>query len=343
VKASKSSIGRSVDQPDAKIRFYLFLGPDEAQSRGLAARLLHALGAQKFAVSGAAVKSNPTLLADEAAALSLFGERRLIWVEPAGVEVLEGVEALLSAEAVESAVAAIAGALPRSSPLVKLAEASPLALAFAAYAPEGGDAARMVTDLGRRVGLKISEPVAARIAESCGNDQAIVAQELEKLALYVGASPHSPKELGHDAVDAVGADTKDADFLHLADLALLGELGELAEAISRLPAAGSEAVPAVRSLQRRLLFLAPARARIERGERLDGVMASFGKALFWKDKDRVSAMLNRWTADDLATLAARAGALEHNLMFGDAPPREALGQELLAIARKAQSADSLRR
>jgi DNA polymerase-3 subunit delta len=289
------------------------------------------------------VKSNPSLLADEAAALSLFGERRLIWVEPAGVEVLEGVEALFSAEAVESAVAAIAGALPRSSPLVKLAEASPLALAFTAYAPEGGDAARMVTDLGRRVGLKISEPVAARIAESCGNDQAIVAQELEKLALYVGASPHSPKELGHDAVDAVGADTKDADFLHLADLALLGELGELAEAISRLPAAGSEAVPAVRSLQRRLLFLAPARARIERGERLDGVMASFGKALFWKDKDRVSAMLNRWTADDLATLAARAGALEHNLMFGDAPPREALGQELLAIARKAQSADSLRR
>ena len=36
----------------------------------------------------------------------------------------------------------------------------------------------MVIDLGRRFGLKVSPPVAARIAESCGNDQAIVSQEL---------------------------------------------------------------------------------------------------------------------------------------------------------------------
>ena len=78
----------------------------------------------------------------------------------------------------------------------------------------------MVVDLGRRVGLKIAPPVAARIADACGNDQAIVAQELEKLALYLDASPHSPKELDHDAIDAVGADTGEGDFLRLADLAL---------------------------------------------------------------------------------------------------------------------------
>ena len=51
----------------------------------------------------------------------------------------------------------------------------------------------MVADLGRRVGLKIGTPVAARIADACGNDQAVVMQELEKFALYAGASPHSPK------------------------------------------------------------------------------------------------------------------------------------------------------
>ena len=43
----------------------------------------------------------------------------------------QGVEALLGAPAVESPVVAIAGALPKSSALLKLAEASPLALAFA--------------------------------------------------------------------------------------------------------------------------------------------------------------------------------------------------------------------
>ncbi len=337
MKATKASIGRLVDQPDPKIRFYLFLGPDEAQSRALAARLLGALGAAKSALSGGSLKSNPALLPDEAAALSLFGERRLIWIEPAGNDILEAVESLLAAPKVENAVAAIAGVLARSSALLKLAETSPNALAFTAYAPEGEDAARMVADLGRRVGLKISPVVAARIADTCANDQAIVAQELEKLALYVGASPHSPRELEHEAVDAVGADSNEGDFLRLADLALLGEISELGEAIARLSAGGSEAIPALRSLQRRLLMLAPARARIERGERLDGVMASFGKTLFWKDKAVVEKMLRTWSATDLATVAERAGELERNLMFAEMPERDALGEELLAIARKARS------
>ena len=338
VKANKGTIGRALDQADPKIRFYLFCGPDEAQSRALGARLLEGLGATKSVLASAAVKSNPALLVDEAAALSLFGERRLIWIEPATNDIAEAVETLLGAEAVESAAVAIAGSLTKTSPLLKLSEASPRALAFTAYMPEGDEAARMVGDLGRRVGLKIRSSVGARIAEACGNDQAIVAQELEKLALYNGASPHSPKDLEEEAIDAVGVDSSEGDFLRLADLALLGEVSQIAEEVARMPAAGSEAIPAIRSLQRRLLTLAPARARIERGERLDAVMASFGRSLFWKDKDRVQAMLKRWTADDLATIAERAGALERNLMFTEMPIREALGEELLAIARKARSA-----
>jgi DNA polymerase-3 subunit delta len=340
VKASKQSIGRAVDQPNSQTRFYLFHGPDEAQSRALGQRLAKALEATKFIVAAAAVKSDPAALADEAGAMSLFGGARAIWIEPAGDDIAAGVEALLEAPAPESPVVAIAGALPKASPLLKLAEASPLALAFTAYAPEGDDAARMVADIGRRVGLKISPPVAARLADVCSNDQAVVAQEVEKLALYVGASPHSPRELEHDALDAVGAECNQGDFQRLADLALLGEVAELADAVTRLSAGGTESIPAVRSLQRRLLFLAPARARVERGERLDAVMTSFGRALFWKDKSSVERMLQRWTAAELATIAQRAGALERALIFSEAPERESLGEELLAIARKARSRPS---
>lgn len=338
MKAAKPSIARAVDQPDPRIRFYLFYGPDEAQSRALAGRLAEALSASRFLVASGSVKSDPALLADEAGAMNLFGGKRLIWIEPAGEDIVAGVEALLELPAAESPVVAIAGGLRKTSGLLKLAEASSEALAFAAYAPEGQDAERLVIDLGRRVGLKISPPVAARIAAGAGNDQAVVAQELEKLSVYLDASPHSPKELDHDAVDAVGADTAEGDFQRLADLALGGAMTELADELARLPAGGSEAIPVVRSLQRRLLMLAPARARVERGERVDAVMASLGRALFWKDKPVVGRMLAKWNAEDLARVAERAGKLERELIFSDVPDREALGEELLAIARKARNA-----
>jgi DNA polymerase-3 subunit delta len=268
--------------------------------------------------------------------MSLFGGKRVVWIEPASKDIEEGVAALLEGPDTESAVVAIAGALSRTSGLLKLAESSSLALAFAAYVPEGQDAERMVIDLGRRYGLKIGSSVAARVAENAGNDQAIAAQELEKLALYIDASPQTPKELDHSAIDDVGADNAERDFQRLADLAMSGEIGELADELARLPAGGSEAIPVVRSLQRRLLMLAPIRARIERGERLDAVLTSAGKALFWKDKAKVQQMLAKWSAEDLATAADRAGKLERSLMFTAAPDREALGEELLAIARKAR-------
>jgi DNA polymerase III subunit delta len=337
VKASKASIGRSVDQPNRDLRFYLFHGPDEAQSRALGARLVEALGASRFLIPAAAIKSDPASLADEAGAMNLFGGVRAVWIEPATKDIEQGVVALLEGPATESPVVAIAGALPKTSPLLKLAEGSPQALAYVSYRPEGQDAERMVIDVGRRFGLKIESPVAARIAAAAANDQAIVGQELQKLALYVDASPQSPKPLDHDAIDAVGADNSEGDFQRLADLALSGNVGELADELARLPTASSEAIPIVRSLQRRVLMLAPIRARIERGERPDAVMTSMGRALFWKDKPAVERMLKKWRAEDLSTVAERAGKLERELMFTPVPDREALGEELLAIARKAHS------
>ena len=92
----------------------------------------------------------------------------------------------------------------------------------------------MVIDLGRRFGLKISPPVAARLADAAGNDQAIVAQELQKFALYIDASPQAPKELDHGAIDEVGADNAEGDFQRLADLALAGRSTSLTDELARL-------------------------------------------------------------------------------------------------------------
>lgn len=336
MKAARGTIGRALDKPDGEVRLYLFHGPDEGQSRALGERLLKGLGSARFVVGSPALKSDPALLADEAGAMSLFGEPRAIWVEPAGDEIADAVEALLEAPASESPAIVIAGALRKSSALLKLAEGHRSALAHASYVPEGQEAERMVAEVGRAHGLRIAPGVAARVADACGNDQANVGQELAKLALYVAASPEAPKDLDHGSVDAVGADLPEGDFLGLADLALSGELAEVGEALARLSPAGTEAIPVIRSLQRRLLMLAPMRARVEAGERSSAVMTSLGKSLFWKDKPLLEKLLATWDARGLETVSERAGRLERQLMRPDSPPpAEALGEELTAIARRA--------
>ncbi|WP_395624041.1 DNA polymerase III subunit delta [Sphingomonas daechungensis] len=336
MKAAKGSIGRSVDQPDPSIRFYLFHGTDESQSSALGERLVAALKASKQAIAPASLRSDPALLTDEAGAIDMFGGSKVIWLQPASEESLAAVEALLDAPALESPVVAIAGRLTKTSGLLKLADSHPRALSHVSYELDARDAERLVTELGRTEGLRMQPIIAARIAEGCSNDRRMIAQELAKLALYLHASPNAPKELDSEALDAVGA-AIGGDFLGIADLALSGDVRSLGEALADMDEGGRDAIPVIRSLQRRLLMLAPIRARVDAGDSVAAVMTSMGKALFWKDKPLVERMLGMWDSSGLARVAERAGDLERRLMRGDAPPpAEALGEELVAIARQAR-------
>jgi len=335
MKAAKASLGRALDQPDPAVRFYLFHGPDEAGSRALAERLLKGLAAEKFAMLSQAVKSDPAALADEAGAISLFGGRRAIWFEPASDEVSEGVAALLDAPACESPVIAVAGSLRKTSSLLKLAEADPAALSHISYVPEGRDLERLVVELGRGVGLRVPPELAQRIAAGAAGNQAIATQELTKFALYLDASSDNPRELDPVTVDLLGADSVEADLMRLGDLALMGRLDALLEELGRLPHGGSEAIPILRALQRRLLMLVPLRARIERGESVDGVMTSMGKALFWKDKPLLQRMLSAWPAERLAEATTRVSQLERQIMLRPLADEAALGETLVTLARAA--------
>lgn len=336
MKAVKASLAKALDRPNPDIRFYLFHGPDEAGSRSLAGQLLRGLGnADKFVVLAQAVKADAAVLADEAGAISLFGGRRAIWIEPAGDEIATGVEALLEAPASESSVIAIAGSLRRTSALLKLAESHPAALSHISYVPEARDLERIVIDLGRDQGLRVPPDLARRIAAASGGSQEVAAQELGKFALYLGAEASNPRELDPEAIDLLGADSAEADLMRLGDLALAGRMDALLDELARLPHGGSEAVPVLRALQRRLLMLAPLRARVERGERLDAVMTSMGKSLFWKDKPLIERQLAAWPADRLAEAAARVSALERQVMLRPLDDQAALGETLVTLARAA--------
>jgi len=335
VKLAGSAIGRAIDRPDPAVRFYLFYGPDDAGSRHLATRLLKSLGAEKFSVMAATVKTDPAVLADEASAMALFGGPRAIWIEPAGDEIADGVASLLAAGSVESPVIAIAGALRKTSGLVKLAETNGAAAAIISYIPEGREADQMVIAAGRAEGLRIESDVAARLAADCGNNQAIVAQEVAKFAIFLDAASDRLRELTHEVVDLLGADSSEGNLMRLGDLALAGDGRELLEEIERAAIAPNEAIPVVRALQRRLLQLAPLRARVERGERVDGVLTSLGKALFWKDKPLLQRLLSNWNAERIAQAMERSAALERAAILSDEPPVAALGEELVTIARAA--------
>lgn len=336
MKANLGQVDQALKDP-LRTRFFLFYGPDEANSRSLAKMLAEAAGAEaeRVDLSGAELRADPARLADEAASISLFGGARYIIVEPAGDEAVPAVEALLESPGPGNPVAIVAGALKATSRLLKLALAEPSALAFASYVPEGRDADRMVLDLARERGLQMRPDIARRIADSSGGNRAIVAQELAKYALYLDAAPERPQPIDHDVIDAIGAASEEGDLSRLVDSVASGDSAALQAELIRLSSEGVEGIPLLRALIRRMTLLAKLRAELERGNSVGSVMASQGKAIFWKEKDAVAFQLSRWRSEFIAKGMGRLLEAERQVKASGGLGPLAVDEELFAICRQA--------
>jgi DNA polymerase-3 subunit delta len=337
VKANRPQIDRALKARGANTRFFLFHGPDEAGSRALARSLAASLGpeAERIDLSGAELKADPARLADEAASISLFGGARCIIVEPAGDETLAAVAALIEAPAAGNPVALVAGALKPTSKLLKLALAEPSALTLASYVPDGRDADKLVMDLAREHGLIVRPDLARRLADASAGNRALIDQELRKFALFVDAAPDRPRELDHDAVDALGAASEEGDLGRLVDSVGSGDTATLHAELLRLSSEGIEGIPLIRAVLRRMSLLARLRAEVERGASASAVMASQGKAVFWKEKDAVAAQLQRWRSDLVAKAIGRLLEAERQVKASGALGAVAVDEELFTICRQA--------
>lgn len=333
MKVGDAQMTRALDCPPADMRLFLLYGPDDAGSRALAARLERAMGpdAERIDLDGAMLKDDPARLADEAASLSLFGGRRHIRVI-GGDECTAAIAALLGAQVVENPVVLIAGGLKSSSPLLKVALDHPAVLARQSYKPEGAALESLAVQLARAHGVRLQHGAAARFAAGCLGDRGVLESEIAKLSLFLDAAPDRPREGGADALDAVAADLDEPDTSALVDAALSGRLDMLAHEIDAI----EDWIPALRAVQRRIALLARLRADVDSGTSIGAVMTATGKALFWKDKDKVAAQLGLWSAARLATAHARIFAAEGAMITSGSAGAVLAAQELIAIGRAAQ-------
>lgn len=336
MKASAGQIRAAVDKPEPAVRLYLFHGPDEAGAAELAERLARALGpdAERVDLDMKALREQPGRLADEAASLSLFGGAR--YVRLTGVEEAAGeaIGLLLGAERAGSPVIAIGPALKASGKLVKAAIATPAALAFACYVPEGIDAARLATTVAREHGLRLTGDVPQRLASATGGDRAILAREIEKLALYLDAAPERPRDADGDALDAIGADLGDTELFHAIDAVLDGRVAEVGAELAGL--GDGIAVPLMRQLSRRLITLAELRSDMDKGASVDEVLEKH--RVFFREKAATGRALRRWNATQIARAIQRVRETERALMHSGTAGEVLAEAECTAIARAAARA-----
>lgn len=339
MKASGRDFAAQAARAAANARVFLFCGPDEGGAQDAAAKIVSLLAdpGERVELSGADLKRDPVLLGDEARSTSLFGGNRHIWVRASGDEAHDAVEIHLAASGQACPVLIVATGATDKSRTAKLLANRPDALVAMFYPPDLRDMTASVRQMGGAAGLQIPGDLAERIARGSSMDTRIARSEIEKLALYLDASPQGPKPLSAEVLDAIGASTEDDGFAPLVNAVLGGEAHRLPTELRRMHELGLNPVGVLLAFERRGAQLAQLAARLGTRGDIDGFMEAEKNAgrVFFKERRDLTMQLRKWRGKRLERLLAKLMEMHRALLANSSHAELLLAHGLTEIARVA--------
>lgn len=326
-----------IKAPAAAVRAVLLYGPDAGLVKERADRLARGIVPdlsdpfRVATISPAVLKNDPARLADEAAAISMIGGRRVVRVQDAGDAAAPALRSFLVDPMGDALIVVEAGELGPRSPLRQLFENTDNGAAIACYADDGGSLQAVILESLRQHGQTPEPDTLAYLSDHLGGDRRLTRAELDKLSLYVGGPGRVTLE---DAVACVG-DTAGMSLEDLAFAVADGDQPELLRILDRLYNEGTQPVGVLRSVVRHFQRLHLAAGTMAQGKSLDQAMAALKPPVIFKLAPRFKAQVQRWPADRLATALELLVNAEIDCKTTGLPAAEMAARALMQIARAA--------
>ncbi|MFN9162091.1 MAG: DNA polymerase III subunit delta [Alphaproteobacteria bacterium] len=183
-------------------------------------------------LSGETLKRDPARLADEAAAISMFGGRRVVRVRDAADALAQLFETFLGSDSGDTLVVIEAGELSKASNLRKLFEGARNAAGIECADDSASDTARLIEESLAAQGWKITPEAQAYLVDALGPDRRLLRTELDKLLLYLGEAGEAAA-LSRADVSAVIGGSGDVESDEIADAVADGDLRRLDALIAK--------------------------------------------------------------------------------------------------------------
>lgn len=300
MKPSPQQLSGLLKALDPSIVAVLCFGPDESLVRERARLFGRQVATDlddPFAVvdlSASVVADDTARLSDEASAIGLMVQRKLIRIADAADAMTPAVETCLDNPNVANLTVLQAGELPATSKLRKLMEAHPRALAVACYPEDGARLEQWLDAAAAERGLRLERAARDALLAYGGGARDILRSELDKLDLYTGGG-----SVTLDDVAAVCADRGEAAFDSLVNAVAGGRLAEAVAQLQRLQAEGEAGIAMLRALLRRIWQLREVRLGMARGAGAEAAVKALRPPVFWKDTAAVTAQAGAWTLEKL--------------------------------------------
>jgi DNA polymerase III subunit delta len=335
--------GKAVDgflrKPDPRIRAVLFYGPDLGLVRDRAKTLARAIVpdlADPFRavdLTGKALTEDPARLADETAALSLTGGRRVVLIREAEDPAASVFAALFAAwPPGDTLIVVESGDLAARSKLRALFEGEDRAAAVPCYVEDSSSLESVIADLLKENGLGADADVVPFLAQRLVGDRMVARSEIEKLALYALGRNRLTLADVEACIGDSSALEPDEPVLAAAE----GDYAALDRALARLFAEGTAPVAILRTAQRHFQRLQLVAAQVERGGNVDAAVEQLKPPVFFKLKRRFANQARRWPAPLVRSALERLVDAEADVKRTGIPDQTVCARVLYQLASMAR-------
>lgn len=308
MKLTGKAIASFLRAPPPEVAAVLIHGPDRGLVRERAESVTRAVvGAaddpfRAAELTAEQLRDEPSLLADEARALSFGGGRRLVRVRNATDGCAEALRRLLAEHAAAGLALLEAGDLGPRSSLRQLGEKAANAATLACYPDTAESVRQLIGEMLARQRLAIEDDALDLLAGLLGADRGASRGEIEKLCLYKAGSP------GAIRLADVAAVVGDASAVTLGSLAFAvadGDQALLDREFATAQAEGGDAVAILRVMAQHLQRLAQVKAWVASGRAPAQALAMLKPRVIFHQEARFRRQLQTWSEAAL-TAALRA-------------------------------------
>lgn len=234
-------------------------------------------------------------LASEANTVSMFSEKRLLWVRGAQGQrgLAEDVKALCATPPSEAIILIEAGDLKKGSALRSTVESADRAIALPCYADAERDLDSLIDSTLSQAGLAISLDARNALRRNLGGDRLATRAELDKLALY--AMGKSRIELAD--IQELTGDVAELSLDDAVDAVLSGQLDTFDKLFQRYVRSGTPVFLLANAMMRQFQTLRVLRSELDAGRKsATEIVASARPPVFFSRKRVVENALRSWTS-----------------------------------------------
>jgi DNA polymerase-3 subunit delta len=298
-------------RPDPRISIVLLYGPD----RGLVAERARAFAGKTglplddpFSVvrlDAGEIDRDDGRLLDEARTISMFSDRRLLWLRNAGAQkrLADDIKLLVAEPPRDAIILIEAGDLKKGVGLRAVVEGAASAMALPCYADDDKDIDAVIDEELRKAGMTMAMEVRQALRRNLGGDRLASRGEIEKLVLYA----YGAQEITLDDIKATTGDVSGQSFDDAVDALLEGKVDAFDAAFTQhCQGGGGQAFLVLSAAMRQFHAIHVLRGAVETGRQNPaGAVAAQRPPVFFGRRKLMEKAVERWNAEAVSRALAR--------------------------------------